>query len=268
MQIVADPTQNLVLNLLGVRLEERPKYFASLMAELLELRARTGRPHWIIIDEAHHVLPQDNDRSGLILPQELTNVVMVTVEPQMVLRNALERVDMIFGVGQEPQRTIRHFARGIGLEAPRQPKGNVPSGESLVWEKGKPASRQFEVALSSFEHRRHRRKYATGDVGPEESFYFRGPERRFELQARNLIEFLRIARGLDDETWLYHLRHKDYSAWFEGVIKDPELGKKAAMIERNRHLSADESLRRIEAEIGERYTLPSEHIDSTRSGTG
>jgi len=57
IRVLIKPAQNLVLNLLGVRLEDRPPFFTSLMARLGELRASFGRPHWIIIDEAHHLLP-------------------------------------------------------------------------------------------------------------------------------------------------------------------------------------------------------------------
>lgn len=256
LQVLGDPNQNLVLNLLGVPLDERPKYFNSLVSDLLELRARTGRPNWLIVDEAHHVLPQQNHSSGLTLPQDLTNTVMITVEPAEVLRSALDLVDTVFTVGKDPQQTLRAFAKAAGLTSPSMTKAEVVSGEALTWTRGQRTVRRFEIALSSFEHRRHRRKYATGDVGPERSFYFRGPDAKLELRARNLIEFLRIAHGLDDETWSYHLRAGDYSEWFREVIKDPELGDKAALIEHNRRLSAEDSLHRIETAIAERYTLP------------
>lgn len=45
------------------------------------------------------------------------------------------------------------------------------------------------------------------------SFYFRGPDGRHNLRVDNLEEFVRIARQVDDETWLYHLHRGDYSHW-------------------------------------------------------
>jgi len=36
---------------------QRPESFARLLAALAEFRVRTGRPHWLVVDEAHHVLP-------------------------------------------------------------------------------------------------------------------------------------------------------------------------------------------------------------------
>jgi hypothetical protein len=35
--------------------------------------------------------------------------------------------------------------------------------------------------------------------------------------------FLQIADGVDDETWLYHLRLGDYSRWVRNAIKDDAL---------------------------------------------
>ena len=58
LAILEDPTINLNVNLLGLPLEDRPFFLAQLIPGLQALRARTGRPHWIVLDEAHHTLPQ------------------------------------------------------------------------------------------------------------------------------------------------------------------------------------------------------------------
>ena len=58
-QALEQPATQVVMNLVGVSPAERPECFASLVAEIQELRIRTGRPHWLVIDEAHHVLPTD-----------------------------------------------------------------------------------------------------------------------------------------------------------------------------------------------------------------
>src|SRR5688572_22435083 len=56
MKLLARPDSNVVVNTLGMTLRERPDFFASLYPELAGLRARTGRPHWLIVDEAHHLI--------------------------------------------------------------------------------------------------------------------------------------------------------------------------------------------------------------------
>jgi hypothetical protein len=66
---------------------------------------------------------------------------------------------------------------------------------------------------------------------PEQSFYFRGPESKLNLRAHNLRTVLQLAEGIDDETWMYHLRKGDYSGWFSSIIKDAELGRQTAEVE-------------------------------------
>lgn len=57
LELLETPETSVVVNTLGLELKERPGFFTELIPELGKLRARTGRPHWIIIDEAHHLLP-------------------------------------------------------------------------------------------------------------------------------------------------------------------------------------------------------------------
>ena len=81
------------------------------------------------------------------------------------------------------------------------------------------------------EHKRHVRKYAEGELGPDRSFYFRGPDDRLNLRAQNLQLFLQVADGVDDDTWLHHLRQRDYSRWIREAMKDEELANDVAGIE-------------------------------------
>lgn len=106
------------------------------------------------------------------------------------------------------------------------------------------------------ERRRHVRKYAEGELLEEERFIFRGPEDRLHLEAQNLIVFLKLADGVDDQTRLFHLRRHDYSRWFREVIKDPDMAAEAEAVEENERLSADESRQAIRELVERRYTLP------------
>jgi hypothetical protein len=116
------------------------------------------------------------------------------------------------------------------------------------------------MAFSRIERQRHRRKYAEGELPPERSFYFRGPDGKLNLRAQNLIVFCQLAEGVDDATWLHHLRQGDYSRWMEAAIKDPSLAQMIQQIEGMPILSAQESRQRIADAIEERYTLPSTGI--------
>ena len=65
-----------------------------------------------------------------------------------------------------------------------------------------------------------------------------------------------IAEGVDDETWLWHLRRGDYERWFGDVIKDEALAAVAKRVANDP--DADTSRREIIDAVSERYTLPAE----------
>ena len=112
------------------------------------------------------------------------------------------------------------------------------------------------MAVPRAERQRHRRKYAEGELPPERSFYFRGPDGKLNLRAQNLIMFRQLAEGIDDETWLHHLRQGDYSRWMKTAIKDPFLAEIVQEVEDMPELSAHDSRLRVATAIQERYTLP------------
>lgn len=93
-------------------------------------------------------------------------------------------------------------------------------------------------------------------LGDNKCFYFREAESKSNLQAQNLISFVQLAQGVDDETWLYHLHQHDYSQWFKDAIKDATLAEDAAEVEAIAQLSASDSCDRIKAAIEWHYTLP------------
>jgi hypothetical protein len=68
-------------------------------------------------------------------------------------------------------------------------------------------------------------------VGEDESLCVRGKSQQLNLRVRNLTAFLQIAKGVDDETWMFHLREGDYSRWFRDSIKDEELAAEAQSVE-------------------------------------
>ena len=108
------------------------------------------------------------------------------------------------------------------------------------------------------ERKRHSRKYAEGNLGPDRSFYFRGPDGKLHLKAQNLVLFLQLADGVDDATWEYHLRRNDYSHWFRAEIKDAELATEAERVEADKKLSPQESRAAIRKAVEGRYTLPAD----------
>ncbi len=257
LQLLERPEENVVVNLLGLSVEDRPAFFDGLFPRLQELRAQTGRPHWIVIDEAHHLMPATWDKASFLLPQNVSGFLFITVSPEHVAPAALSTVNAVIGIGQRPDQTISRFHKALGQEfAPGSP-ATLESGEALLWHRQHAAEPvRIRIEPPQSERRRHRRKYAEGELGPDKSFYFRGPEGKLNLRAQNLMLFLQLAEGVDDHTWMYHLRQGDYSRWFRDAIKDAELAEAVGHIERRPEASPTESRTEIRAAIEERYTLP------------
>jgi hypothetical protein len=253
LELLENPGQNAVVNLLGIALEHRPAFFQELLAALIELRGRTGRPHWLLVDEAHHLFPVDRP-APIALPQRLHGVLLITVHPDHVAPAILAPIDVVVAIGKAPRETLATFAAGRGVAAPRAPAGDLPAGEAIAWRvEGPGPPIRFRGVVPKLERRRHRRKYADGELPPERSFYFRGPEGKLNLRAQNLKMFLQVADGVDEATWLHHLRAGDVSRWLREAIKDPDLAGAVAELERD-GVSAAESRRRVRAWIEERYT--------------
>src|SRR5690606_22979296 len=110
LSILEDPAINLSINLLGLPLEDRPFFFAQLIPGLQALRTRTGRPHWIVLDEAHHMLPQTWGHGGSALPHKLGETILVTLHPDHVAPAVLAPIDIVLAIGRSPEKTLGKFA--------------------------------------------------------------------------------------------------------------------------------------------------------------
>ncbi len=264
LEVLDSPDKNVVVNLLGVSLEDRPEYFSKLLPRLQELRARTGRPHWIVVDEAHHVMPRDLD-VAVTLPGELLGSIIVTVHPDLMAPAVLEQVTTLVILGKKPKEAIEAFAETVGLKAPKLGKVELKRREAIVWDRTANVTQRVKIERETEHLKRHTRKYAEGDLGPDRSFYFTGREGKMKLQAQNLMLFSQMGDGVDDDTWMYHLQRGDYSAWFREFIKDPKLADRVQAIEKDDSLSADKSRKRVREEIEQDYTLPASEATGWQS---
>ena len=256
LAVLEDPKLNLNLNLLGISLADRPQYFGDLFPSLQAMRTRTGRPHWIVLDEAHHMLPFDWGHVGKALPHKLGETVLVTVHPEHVAPLTLSLVDVVLLVGESPEETLKAFADAQGLAFHWPDSLSYQRGHAVAWfpRSGRPPF-SIRIISSRVERIRHLRKYAEGDLR-DRSFHFRGPEGRLNLKAQNLVMFAQIAEGIDEETWLFHLHNGDYSTWFREAVKDPYLADQTERIEHRRDLQPAETRGLIVSFIEGRYTLP------------
>lgn len=255
LELLGRPDRNCTVNLLAVGMEDRPAFFDELFAGLLELRSRVGRPHWIVIDETHHLLPPSWTPTPRTAAERPHGLLLITVHPDHVARVILSAVDLIVAIGETPAETLGTFAGTLGEPLPAVGARPLDAGEAVAWwRRPRRDPFPFRTFPPRAERRRHLRKYAEGALGEDKSFYFRGPAGRLNLRAQNLQLFLQLSDGVDDETWEYHRRRGDYSRWFREAIKDEGLAGEVQRIENAPGLSPRESRARLREQVEERYT--------------
>lgn len=255
-EILREPDSQVIISLIGVPIAKRPEFLDEILPRLYDLRLRLGRPHWIFIDEAHHMLARDGPPASAELTGKLENLGLITVHPDQIAPSVLTAVDIVIAVGPAPDEVMEAFARAAKISPPDSIHIRLNERRALTWFPKTGEVRCLEFRLSNVDRERHERNYAQGELSDEKSFYFRGPEEKLNLRAYNLSTFVRLAEGLDDETWLYHLNRGDYSKWIRESIKDDDLAREVHKYEKEKAGKARESREGVKSAIERYYNAP------------
>src|SRR5687767_6520230 len=170
LQLLEDYGVNGVVCMTGVPISDRPPYFSALLSDLLQLRGRYGRPHWLVIDEAHHLLPAEWEIPNTLLPETLINVLLVTVHPELLSPEMQQRVTQLVTVGPTAAEMLRQFVKIRGLSLPPAVSASIEAplgvGEVLLLSTADASCHRVRVEPPTTEQRRHTRKYAVGQLPP------------------------------------------------------------------------------------------------------
>ena len=244
---------NVIVCLLGIPLERRPFFFNEFIAKLSALKNKTGHPHWIIIDESNHLLPTEIENTFFSIPDNLNNTLLISTTAKNINRSILKYIDTIIAIGDEPAEILSAFAQIKGVDNKFGEVQVLPKGDAWVWEVTQAKAFVIETRNPQHLSKRHIRKYATGDM-IYNSFIFKGPQNKLNLKATNALMFVRMADGVDDKTWNFHLKRHDYSTWFANSLHDEELAqwtKEIESTESDTTISKDKILSHVKA----RYTV-------------
>jgi hydroxymethylpyrimidine pyrophosphatase-like HAD family hydrolase len=258
-QLLRRPASGIALNLSAMSRTEKITYATKILPAIAAIRGRSGMPHWLIIDEAHHLFPADGSSATELLRLGRDALCLITLTAEDLapeirrLPNAVISTDL--EAFETALQTLLH-ARETAVRIPRQSAGPLAPSEVAFARLDEPerSATRFRVARRKIEHRRHIRKYTEGELPPDRSFYFRGPEGAMNLRAANLTRFCELAEGVDERTWEHHRRLGEYSVWMRDNIKDPELADEVAAIEAAGGAPA-EMRRQVCDAIRRRYTV-------------
>jgi hydroxymethylpyrimidine pyrophosphatase-like HAD family hydrolase len=126
------PDVQTVVCLAAVPAEERQGFVERLLVPLRDLRERTGRPHWILVDEAHDLLPASGREEDS--PSEgAENTIYASDDPASLSPAILAAVDGVAACGVGAKALIESFASALSWDASSMPPRDANEGEALVW---------------------------------------------------------------------------------------------------------------------------------------
>jgi hypothetical protein len=136
-QLLDKPDESVSLDLRALAPADRPALFEALLPRILSLRARSSRPHLLVIHEAHELVPPS------FRIEELGALLIVTSRPETIHPAIFARVGLAIAIGPDPAATMAAVARRGAKPAPHAPDG---AGDALVWRVGESEAERVRLA--------------------------------------------------------------------------------------------------------------------------
>jgi len=241
---------NVVVSALALDPPARIQLFGEMLPFIQDLRRVSGRPYWLIVDEAHYMLPH----CAVWPPGFLGNMgaIIVAVDFDQVCPAVLEGVNVLVTLGSTARELVEQFAKRIQRRCPDFPERSPGPEYACLWD----LRNDKEVALlnqlrPTQKHHRHSGKYVAGDVGAWHAFRFS----TLCQSASNLTEFLSLSTRLEDTALRGYMNAGDFSKWFREIIRDDVLANKTHQVETDATLAPKEALTQISHLVHSRYHL-------------
>ena len=78
-QLLRQPAASLVLDLSAMSRSEKVAYATTVLATVATVRSSLGLPHWLVVDEAHHVFPAEGSPAAELLRPGAESLVLITL---------------------------------------------------------------------------------------------------------------------------------------------------------------------------------------------
>ncbi|MGZ5036617.1 MAG: HAD family hydrolase [Usitatibacter sp.] len=124
------PGVQAVVCLAAVATAQRARFFESFDLGMRALREKTGRPHWVVVDEAQELVPRARPK-GSGPPAD--NTLYVTSDPATVAGDILAEVDVVVACGASGQQALDRFAEALGEPRAAEALRSPGETEALVW---------------------------------------------------------------------------------------------------------------------------------------
>jgi hydroxymethylpyrimidine pyrophosphatase-like HAD family hydrolase/CheY-like chemotaxis protein len=253
---------SLVLDLSTRTPEERVAYVLEFMRALRGLRARRGRPHWFLIDEAQSFCPREgSELTNLLLDgmHEGLGVGLVSYRPSQLSPMLLEKLDHCLltrlGNQEEIQALAPYLERFEEGHDVLSQISKLPVGQTYLCSNVyRPLTSKlqspvrFQTGPRSIPHIRHLQKYLRAPLPEHKRFYFCASDgRSLGYSAANLWEFRQMLTGVSLDSLMHHQRGGDFECWLIDVLGDGELARQVHKLDSRK--IGGESLRQALLEL-------------------
>ncbi|MFZ6029356.1 MAG: DUF5752 family protein [Chloroflexota bacterium] len=258
-----DGVVSLILDLSMAPNDENATYVYDLLQALQSLRARRGRPHWFLLDEAQNYFKDEKlsellhemaPRGGLGLvsyrPSQIPSDFLANISNWLFTRLSMpEDIEAIHEhiscvVEEDMFQQLPELPVGQAYRCIKNVEQWVPPPEGVV---------RFHVGPRSIPHIRHLHKYLRAPLPAPKRFYFHdSADHYLGRSASNMWDFCQSLRDLPTTSLHYHLERNDFQRWFEDVLSDKELARRVQKIT-NRTLPDDELRRALIEAVENRY---------------
>ena len=270
-RLFSDEPLSFILNLSSLALGEQAAYINSVLGALDESRAKTGIPHWILIDEAHYLF----DRAVPIarfLESRTGNFILTTYRPSLLGDEVYAhiRAHIMTGTTVDEERyfmTKLLQARGPRNLVPRDVLAelDMPRAGLLLEDSSGPSWQVFTPGARVTSHTHHAHKYADTRLPENKAFHFLFTEGPEPVLTHNMKEFHSAVQVVPLASLRHHLIAGDFSRWVAGVLGDQPLASGLRKLERTTAVGVAPNRTEILAHIQDHYLIEGDQEENGKA---
>jgi hydroxymethylpyrimidine pyrophosphatase-like HAD family hydrolase len=260
-RVLSEEPLSIILNLSSMPLREQARYVNDALCALDGIRAATGIPHWVLIDEAHYFF-HDGAPCVRFLESRTGNFILATYRPSLVASTVYANIGahLITDTTVEEER---YFITKL-LQA-RGPQNLVfrdalmelqmPRTGLLLEDADGPRWQVFTPGERVTRHTHHARKYADTRLPEDRAFRFLYTDGPAPVSAYNMADFHKAIQTAPIASLRHHLMAGDFSRWVADVLGDEQLAFGLRKLERTTRAGAAPDRSEILAHIEDRYLI-------------
>ena len=145
LSLLRDADKSGVINLAGLPVADRLPFLRDLAPRLTELRSHLGHPHWVTLNETHHLFPANEAN-----PAEFgESVLHITERPALVAREVLRATSLFIAVGAQGQQLLEEFCQVSGVNPPANRLTALDDTAIVGWRPQHPNAEAFRLNIES-----------------------------------------------------------------------------------------------------------------------